>query len=67
MQFVSDEQLQAALADAPPDLAEEILRINTLARVQGIKTALWAAVIVAILGLIPAWFLPKRRLIAPPS
>jgi MFS family permease len=66
VQFMSDEQLQAALEDVPPDLAEEILRINTHARIQGIKTALWAAVIVALLGLIPAWFLPRRTLITPP-
>jgi hypothetical protein len=30
------------------------------------KTALWAAVIIALLGLIPAWFLPRETLVAPP-
>ena len=64
---MSDEQLQAVLEDVPADLAEEILAINTLARIQGIKTALWAAVLVALLGLVPAWFLPKRTLFAAPS
>ena len=67
VQFMSDEQLQAVLEDVPADLAEEILAINTLARIQGIKTALWAAVLVALLGLVPAWFLPKRTLFAAPS
>jgi MFS family permease len=63
VEFMSDEQLNDVLQGAPPDIAAEILRINEAARIKGIRTALWAAVIAAVLGLIPAYFLPKRRLI----
>jgi MFS family permease len=66
VEFMSDDQLQALLEDVPADIAEEILAINREARVQGMKTALWAAVIIALLGLIPAWFLPRETLVAPP-
>lgn len=66
VQFMSDDQLQAVLEDVPPDLAEEIRRINEEARVRGITTALWVAVVVALLGLIPAWFLPRETLVSPP-
>ncbi|WP_269851856.1 hypothetical protein [Methanosarcina horonobensis] len=39
--FLSDEELQAVLKDAPPDLTQEILRINETARIHGIRASLW--------------------------
>lgn len=64
VEFVSDDQLKEVLQDVPPDIADEILSINEAARIQGIRTALWAAVIIAVLGQIPAYFLPRRKLVA---
>ena len=60
--FLSNEELQAVLKDAPPDLAQEILRINEIARIQGIKTSLWGLVIFAIFGIIVSIFLPPEIL-----
>ena len=49
VRFLSNEELQAVLKDAPPDLEQEILRINEIARIHGIKTSLWGLVIFTIL------------------
>jgi len=62
--FLSNEELQAVLKDAPPDLAQEILRINEIARIQGIKTSLWGLVIFAIFGVIVSIFLPPEILVS---
>ncbi len=41
-QFLSDEELQAVLKGASPEVSQEILRINENARIEGgIKTSLW--------------------------
>lgn len=62
--FLSDEELQAVLKDAPPDLTQEILRINETARIQGIKASLWGLVIFAIFGMIVSIFLPPEILVS---
>ncbi|AKB18064.1 MULTISPECIES: MFS transporter [unclassified Methanosarcina] len=62
--FLSNEELQAVLKDAPPDLAQEILRINEIARIQGIKTSLWGLVIFVIFGIIVSIFLPPEILVS---
>jgi hypothetical protein len=64
-QFLSDQELQAVLADAPPDVSQEILRINEIARIQGIKTSLLGLVIFALMGLIISIFLPPGILVPP--
>jgi len=64
VRFLSDEELQAALEGAPPELAEEILRINEIARIQGIKTSLWGLVIITIFGIIASIFLPPEILVS---
>jgi len=64
VQFLSDEELQAILKDAPPDLAQEILRINEIARIQGIKTSLWGLVIFVSFGIIASIFLPPEILVS---
>jgi MFS family permease len=63
VRFLSDEELQAILEGAPPDLAQEILRINEIARIQGIKTSLWGLVIFVIFGIIASIFLPPEILV----
>jgi len=64
-QFLSDQELQAVLADVPPDVSQEILRINEIARIQGIKTSLLGLVIFALMGLIISIFLPPGILVPP--
>jgi Arabinose efflux permease len=56
--FLNNEELTAILKDAPPDLSQEILRINEIARVHGIKASLWGLVIFAVFGIIASIFLP---------
>lgn len=63
-QFLSDEELQAVLIDAPPEVSQEILRINEIARIQGIKTSLWGLVIFAVFGIIISVFLPPEILVS---
>jgi len=62
--FLSDEELQAVLKDAPPDVSQEILRINETARIEGIKASLWGLVIFAVVGLIVSIFLPPEILVS---
>ncbi|AKB78871.1 transmembrane efflux protein [Methanosarcina horonobensis HB-1 = JCM 15518] len=62
--FLSDEELQAVLKDAPPDLTQEILRINETARIHGIRASLWGLVIFAIFGMIVSIFLPPEILVS---
>jgi predicted MFS family arabinose efflux permease len=40
VRFLSNEQLQNILKNAPPDISQEILRINEIARIDGIKASL---------------------------
>ncbi|WP_292391516.1 MFS transporter [Methanosarcina sp. UBA5] len=61
--FLSNEELTAILEDAPPDLSQEVLRINEIARIHGIKASLWGLVIFAIFGIIASIFLPPEILV----
>ncbi|KKH93626.1 MFS transporter [Methanosarcina sp. 1.H.T.1A.1] len=65
VRFLSDEELKAVLKDAPPDLTQEILRINEIARIQGIRTTLLGLVIITIFGIIISIFLPPEILVPP--
>jgi hypothetical protein len=40
VRFLSNEQLENILKNAPPDISQEILRINEIARIDGIKASL---------------------------
>ncbi|MCO5382548.1 MAG: hypothetical protein NHB15_11020 [Methanosarcina barkeri] len=62
---MSNEQLIAILKDAPPDLSQEILRINEIDRIQGIKASLCGLVIFAVFGIIASIFLPPEILVPP--
>lgn len=65
VRFLSDEELTAILKDVPPGLSQEILRINEIARIQGIKASLWGLVIVTIFGIITSIFLSPEILVPP--
>jgi hypothetical protein len=62
---LSDEELTAVLEDAPPDVSQEILRINEISRIHGIKYSLWGLVIFAVFGMIASIFLPPEILVPP--
>jgi hypothetical protein len=61
--FLNNEELTAILKDAPPHLSQEILRINEIARIHGIKASLWGLVIFAVFGIIASIFLPPEILV----
>lgn len=61
--FLSNEELTAILKDVPPDLSQEVLKINEIARIHGIKASLWGLVIFAIFGIIASLFLPPEIMV----
>lgn len=61
--FLSNEELTAILKDATPDLSQKVLRVNEIARINGIKTSLWGLVVFAILGIIVSIFLSPEILV----
>ncbi|AAM05889.1 transmembrane efflux protein [Methanosarcina acetivorans C2A] len=64
VQFLSNEELQTALEGVPSDLAAEILRINEIARIKGIRTSLLGLVLVTIFGIFVSAFLPPEILVS---
>ena len=50
VEFVSNEQLSSAFASAPEPAKNELLAINEAARLRGLRLALIACTIVALLG-----------------
>jgi MFS family permease len=65
VQFLSNEELEGILQGAPADITQEILRINEIARIDGIKRSLWGMIIISLLGLLASFFLPPEILISP--
>lgn len=63
VQFLSNEQLESILRGAPSDITKELLRINEIARIDGIKKSLWGMIIISLLGLLASFFLPPQILI----
>lgn len=62
VQFVSDQQLQAVLTEAPQGVSDEIIKINDEARISAIKLSLFGVIIFAGLGLLVSLYLPKKWL-----
>jgi hypothetical protein len=58
--FISDTQLEAALAEAdvPPEVAQEAIDINADARLDGLRAALAAVVVIGIGALFFTGRLP---------
>jgi len=51
-EVLSNTQLQRQLADQPPEIQEEILRINTDARPRALQVALLVPILAGLLGLV---------------
>ena len=62
--FISDTQLEAALAEAdvPPEVAQEAVEINSTSRLDGLRTALSAVVLIGIIGLFFTGRIPDRAI-----
>jgi hypothetical protein len=58
--LLSDAQVQAALVGQPPAVANEVLRINEIARDRALGVAQLVLGLVAVLGLLVALRLPKE-------
>lgn len=68
-EFVSDAQLEEALAgtDLSDEEAEVILDANSEARIEALKNAMLALVVLALAGLFVSGRLPDRALAPPPE
>jgi len=65
VRFLSNEELENILKGTPSDISQEILRINEIARIDGIKKSLWGMVLISLLGILATFFLPPEILISP--
>jgi MFS family permease len=63
--ILSDAQIQTALAGQPPEIVNEVLRINELARDRALGLAELVLGLVAVLGLLVSLRLPKEPSPAP--
>ena len=64
VRFLSNEQMENILKNTPPDISQEIMRINEIARIDGIKRSLWGLIIVSLLGILATFFLPPEILVS---
>jgi EmrB/QacA subfamily drug resistance transporter len=66
-QVLSDAQLEELLVDQPPDVQEEIVRINTEARPLALQVALMVPLLAALLGLLTSFRMARSPDLAPSS
>jgi hypothetical protein len=61
--FIPNDELEDALEDttATPDQVEEVVRINTEARLDALKICFQVLAALALLGILPAGGLPPYR------
>jgi len=59
-EVLSNTQLEKQLADQPPDVQREILRINTDARPRGLQVALLVPLLAGLLGLLNGFRMMRR-------
>jgi MFS family permease len=61
--FISDAQLEDALADAdvPPDSADAIVDENAAARIDGLRAALAVLALLAVIAVFATWRLPTTQ------
>ena len=60
--FVSDDQLYTALKGQKKDVTNELITINSVARIQSIKFAMFCIAIITTIGLIAGIYLPRKKL-----
>lgn len=66
-EVMSDAGLEKQLAEQPPDIREEILRINDEARPLALQVALLVPLLVALLGLFLSFRMMRLPDPAPPT
>jgi EmrB/QacA subfamily drug resistance transporter len=59
-EVMSNTQLEEQLADQPPEIREEIIRINTDARPRALQVALLVPILAGLLGLINGFRMVRR-------
>ena len=64
-QLVSNTQLEQMLADQPPEIQQEVIRINTEARPFALQVALLVPLIAALLGIAASMFMLRQPDIKP--
>jgi len=62
VRFLSDQEIETILKGTPSDISQEVLRINEIARIHGIKRSLWGLIIISLLGIFASFFLPPEIL-----
>ena len=58
--MMSNTQLEEQLADEPPEIQEEIIRINTDARPLALQVALLVPILAGLLGLLNGFRMLRR-------
>jgi EmrB/QacA subfamily drug resistance transporter len=66
-EIVSDTQLQGLLADEPPEVAAEIVRINDQARAFSLQVAMLVPVLACLLGLVNGFRMVRLPDVEPAS
>jgi hypothetical protein len=66
-EVMSNTQLEELLAEEPPEISAEIIRINTDARPLALQVALLVPIIAALLGLLNGFRMMRRPDPAPSS
>ena len=66
-EIVSDTQLQALLAQEPPDVQAEIIRINDQARAFSLQVAMLVPVLACLLGLVNGFRMVRLPDVEPAS
>ena len=56
--ITSDAQIEAQLEGQPPEIVDEVVRINSDARDRALGFALIAVTLVGLLGMLAAFLLP---------
>ena len=52
VRFLSNEELESILKETPSDISQEILRINEIPRIEGIKRSLWGMILISWVYLL---------------
>jgi hypothetical protein len=69
VEFVSDEELEAALAETtiPPAEQDEIVDVNAEARIEALQAGMVAVALIGLIGLFMARSIPERPLAPAPQ
>ncbi|TRZ68663.1 MAG: MFS transporter [Methanothrix sp.] len=64
VRFISDTELESLMISTPPNIAQEVVRINDIASISAIKAALKAMLVFSIIALLISILLPGQKLLS---